>query len=219
MTTAILPRPDRASALTSAATSTVGVLLLLWLGLVFTLGALDVLAPAPGKPPLPIFVAFAVPLVAYAAAYRASASFRAFVLDLGPVLTTSIQAWRFGGFAFIALFTYGVLPGAFAWPAGLGDIAIGATAPAFALAIARDPRIAASRGFVVWNLLGILDLVVAVGTGTSIAWFGLGASPASMGAMPRLPLVLIPAFLVPMFVMLHITALLQAKRLAEGVDR
>jgi hypothetical protein len=219
MTTAILPHPDRPAALPSPVTSTVGAALTLWLGLVFTLGAAGALAPAPGQPPLPIFAGFAVPLLGYAIAYRASASFRAFVLGLGPVLTTSIQAWRFGGLAFIALFTYDVLPGAFAWPAGLGDIAIGATAPAFALAIARAPRVAASRGFVLWNLLGILDLVVAVGSGTLIAWFGLGADPASMSAMPRLPLVLIPAFLVPIFVMLHITALVQAKHLASSIDR
>ena len=216
MTTAALPRFDRSPVRASA---TVGLLLLLWLGLVFTLGAAGAFAPAPGQPPLPIFVGFAVPRIGYAIAYRTSASFRAFVLGLGPVLTTSIQAWRFGGLAFIALLTYDVLPGAFAWPAGLGDIAIGATAPAFALAIARNPRLAASRGFVVWNLLGILDLVVAIGSGTLIAWFGLGANPASMSAMPRLPLVLIPAFLVPIFVMLHITALIQAKHLAGGVDR
>jgi len=36
---------------------------------------------------------------------------------------TATQAWRFGGFAFLVLDTYRVLP---AWPAGLGDMAIGA---------------------------------------------------------------------------------------------
>lgn len=210
MTSAVLSQPHRPASRASIVTSTVGIVLALWLGLVFALGAAGAFAPPPGQPPLPIFVGFALPLVAFTIAYRTSAAFRAFVLGLSPVLTTSIQAWRFGGLAFIALLTYGVLPGAFAWPAGLGDIAIGATAPLFALAIARDPRIASSRAFVAWNLLGILDLVVAVGSGTLIAWFGLGANPGSMSAMPRLPLVLIPAFLVPIFVMIHVTALIQA---------
>jgi hypothetical protein len=81
-----------------------------------------------------------------------------------------------------------------------------------------NPRIASSRAFVAWNLLGILDLVVAVGSGTAIAWFGLGADPASMSAMPRLPLVLVPAFLVPIFVMLHITALIRAARFRTAVE-
>jgi hypothetical protein len=213
MTTAVLSRPDRSSpAGASTITFRVGILLALWLSLVFALGAAGAFVPDAGTPPLPVFIAFALPLAAFGTAYRVSAQFRELVLNLSPVLATSIQAWRFGGAGFIALLTYGVLPGAFAWPAGLGDIAIGATAPAFALALARNPRIAASRGFVIWNVLGILDLVVAVGTGTAIAWFGLGADAASMNAMPHLPLVLVPAFLVPIFVMLHITALIQAKR-------
>jgi hypothetical protein len=211
MTTAALPRSDRPSPPTSSATSTVAILLALWLGLVFALAATGAFLQQPGAPPLPIFVAFALPILAFVAAYLGSSRFRTAVLGLNPVLSTSIQGWRFGGLAFIALLTYGVLPGAFAWPAGLGDMAIGATAPAFALAIARDPRIAGSRGFVVWNLLGILDLAVAVGSGTSIAWFGVGADAASMGAMARLPLVLVPAFLVPIFVMLHVVAILRAR--------
>jgi len=216
MTTAVLPRPDRPSSPVSTITLRVGALLALWLGLVFALGADGAFVPDAGAAPLPVFIAFALPIVAFVFAYRVSADFRELVLNLSPVLATSIQAWRFGGAVFIALLTYDILPGAFAWPAGLGDIAIGATAPAFALAIARRPRIAASRGFVIWNALGILDLVVAVGTGTAIAWFGLGADAASMNAMPQLPLVLIPAFLVPIFLMLHITALIQAKRLTAA---
>jgi hypothetical protein len=38
-----------------------------------------------------------------------------------------------------------------------------------------------------------------------------------MSAMPQLPLVLIPAFLVPIFVMLHVTSLLRARRGAPGL--
>src|SRR5262245_51377364 len=104
MTTAVLPHPDRPAALTSTVASTVGIVLVLWLGLVFALVAAGAFAPAPGKPPLPIFGAFSLPLIASAIAYRASSGFRAFVLDLDPVLTTSLQAWRFGGLIFIAFF-------------------------------------------------------------------------------------------------------------------
>ena len=54
-------------------------------------------------------------------AYWFSSAFRAFVLGLDLRLATAIQAWRFAGLGFIALYTYGVLPGMSAWPAGLGD--------------------------------------------------------------------------------------------------
>jgi hypothetical protein len=154
--------------------------------------------------------------VIFLAAYRTSSDFRHVVLNLDQRLAVGLQAWRFGGLFFLALSTYSVLPGVFAWPAGLGDVAIGATAPVVALAIARNPQIVTSPLFVAWNLLGILDLVVAVGAGTLVSWFGIGAGNASMGPMAQLPLLLIPAFLVPGFVMLHIAAILQARHRAAA---
>ena len=58
----------------------------------------------------------------------------------------------------------GKLPSLFAWPAGVGDIAIGLLAPVVGLAYARAPREAV--GLVrAWNVFGIFDLVVAVTTG------------------------------------------------------
>jgi len=94
-------------------------------------------------------------------------------------------------------------------------MAIGVTAPFVLATLLRQPDFAASRRFVVWNLLGILDLVVAVSIGAVVPQI----APDLFGAvttapMSRLPLVLIPAFLVPMFLMLHLTALLQARRRA-----
>jgi hypothetical protein len=73
-------------------------------------------------------------------------------------LLTGIQAWRFAGIAFIALYAQHLLPGYFAWPAGLGDIAIGLSAPLVMRALRRDSAFAASGAFLTWNLLGILDL-------------------------------------------------------------
>jgi hypothetical protein len=217
MSTIVLPRADRpVSNDASSVTLVVGVVLALWLAFVFVLGARGTFVRPEGTPPLPIFLAVTLPLVVFLAAYRTSSAFRRFVLSLDQQVALGLQAWRFGGLGFLALMTYGVLPGLFAWPAGLGDIAIGATAPALILAIARHPQVVTSRLFVIWNLLGILDLVVAVGTGTLVSWFGIGADGASIGPMARLPLLLIPAFLVTCFVMLHIAALLQARHEAAA---
>lgn len=141
--------------------------------------------------------------------------FAAYFLALDLSLAASIQGWRAGGFAFLALYAHGILPGAFAWPAGLGDIAIGVTAPWIARALARSPDFARSRAFTTWNLLGILDLVVAIGSGglNSV----LTSDGPSTAPMAQLPLVLIPAYLVPMFIMLHLAALLQTHRQAPPV--
>ena len=191
-----------------------------WFALVVLLGANGAFVRPPGTAPLPIFIGFAVPIAVFLVVYWFSSAFRALVLGLDLRLATAIQAWRLAGLGFIALYTYGVLPGLFALPAGLGDIAIGLTAPWVMRALERRPAFVASKGFVVWNLLGILDLLIAVGTGTTSSLLAVGAAgEITMAPMAELPLVLIPAFLVPIFIMLHVAALIQARRFAGSGDR
>jgi hypothetical protein len=188
----------------------VGVLAL-WFVAVFLLGAAGAFVRPPGTPPFPILLGATAPLVVFLAAYRVWPAFRAYVLSSDLPLAAAMQAWRAGGLGFLALYVHGVLPGAFAWPAGLGDIAIGVTAPWIALALVRRPGFATSRVFVAWNWFGILDLVVAVGTGGLHSALA-SAGEVTTGPMAVLPLVLIPAYLVPLFIMLHLAALSQARR-------
>ena len=51
-----------------------------------------------------------------------------------------VQLYRALGVIFLILFASGKLPGLFAWPAGVGDIAVGLLAPVVGLAYARAPR-------------------------------------------------------------------------------
>lgn len=153
------------------------------------------------------------PLIVFVGAYLGWGAFREMILAADLRLLTAVQAWRAGGLAFLALHAHGVLPALFAWPARLGDMAIGVTAPWVVLALVRRPAFAASRLFVVWNLLGILDLVVAVSTGTLSSGFIQGiVGDVTAAPMAQLPLVLIPAYLVPLFIMLHLAALFQARQ-------
>lgn len=191
--------------------------LAVWLALVTTLGAHEAFVAPPGAPPLRLLIAATTPVIIFLAALRFSRAFREIVLAADLRLMMAVQAWRFAGFGFLALSVQGVLPGLFAWPAGLGDMAIGLSAPWMLAALIRDPHVAASKSFVAWNLFGILDLVVAVGTGalgTLLA--GTVASTVSMAPMARMPLVLVPTFLVPLFVMLHVTALVQSRRMPNA---
>jgi hypothetical protein len=193
----------------------VAAVLALWLGLVLWLSSDGAFVTALGKPPARLLAAVALPILGFLVALRRSPPFRDFVLSADIRLLTGVQAWRFAGFGFLALSAYGVLPGVFAWPAGLGDMAIGLTAPWLLLALIRRPGLAASRTFITWNLLGILDLVVAVSIGAFSARSLAGAyGGATIAPMSRLPLVLVPAYLVPVFLMAHLAALLQARRLA-----
>jgi hypothetical protein len=96
-------------------------------------------------------------------------------------------------------------------------MAIGFTAPWIILALVRRPDFATSAAFIRWNLLGILDLVVALTIGTLTAALSTGAAgEISTAPMATLPLLLIPAFLVPLFLMLHTTALMQSRQIIRG---
>lgn len=195
-------------------TASVVAILTLWLAVVILLGARGAYSRDPGSLPLPILLGVAVPVMVFLTLYSVWPTFRRFILSLDLVPVTAIQAWRFGGLGFLALYAYGILPGHFAWPAGLGDMAIGASAVWVAWALSRGPQFASSRSFAIWNLLGVFDLVVAVGTGTAASGLVSGmAGEITTGPMARLPLLVVPGFLVPCFIMLHLTALFQARRL------
>lgn len=197
---------------TASAPRTVTIVLGVWLLAVFALAANGAFRAPAGAPPLPIFGGVVTPLIVFAIALRTSAAFRAFVLALDLRLIVALQAWRWAGLDFIALYANHVLPGLFAWPAGLGDMAIGAVAPWLVVSLAREPAVAGSARFRLWNTLGIVDLVVAVSM-AAICSLRVGAAGSpSMAPMAELPLVLIPTFLVPLFVMLHIAALLSPQR-------
>jgi hypothetical protein len=126
---------------------------------------------------------------------------------------TGIAIWphtfRVVGAVFLVALALGKLPAVFALPAGLGDIAIGLSAPFIARRLARGDR----TGAVWFNVLGLLDLTVAVSIGF-LAGLGparlLDVSP-STAEIALLPLVLIPTTAVPLAIALHITALVRLR--------
>lgn len=194
----------------------VGAFFLAWLALILTLGARGAFVAPAGAPPLALLIGLVAPLTLFVAAYAAIPSVREFILSIDLRVIVGIQAWRWAGFGFLALYAYRILPGIFAWPAGLGDMAIGMTAPLVLAGLLRDPKFAEGRRFAMWNLSGILDLVVAVSTGALVPLLAPNFyGTASTSPMTQLPLVLIPTYLVPTFLMLHLTALFQVRRLRE----
>src|SRR5690349_6813569 len=127
---------------------------------------------------------------------------------------------RVVGAVFLLAMAMGKLPAVFALPAGLGDVAVGISAPFIARRLARGDR----TGAVWFNALGLLDLVVAVSLGF-LAGLGptrvLDVSP-STADVAVLPLVLIPVAAVPLAMALHIRTLVRLRRpaatgLAQGL--
>ena len=130
-----------------------------------------------------------------------------------------VQLYRALGVIFLILYANGKLPALFAWPAGVGDVAIGLLAPVIGLAYVRAPRKAAAL-VGLWNVLGILDLTVAVGTGFLTAPSRLvpfDVQPTSE-LMTVLPMVMIPVYLVPLSIALHLASLAKLRREVPASD-
>jgi hypothetical protein len=214
MSASVLPRPAETQPAGSSSISlSIPLVLSVWFVLVVALGASGAFVGRPGTPPIAIGIGVGAPLLIFFAWLRLSQSFRDFVLTLDLRLIAAMQAWRWAGMGFLALYAHNVLPAMFALPAGLGDMAVGIAAPWMVLALVRRPDFAASAAFIRWNVLGMLDLVVAISLGTLGTILSTGApGEISTAPMATLPLLLIPAFLVPLFLMLHTAALMQSRR-------
>jgi hypothetical protein len=163
------------------------------------------------RPPILLGLAAVVPVALFALVYLESSGFRQFVSSLDLRWLTLAQTWRILGIVFVLDYSRGLLPGVFALPAGWGDFAIGITAPLLAwLWKAPYPK----KTFVVWNVLGIADLVVAVTLGilASRTPVGLLAGNVSTQLMSVFPLSMIPTFFVPLFVILHLMSLIRVRK-------
>src|ERR687891_283645 len=115
-------------------------------------------------------------------------------------LLIAVHTWRIGGIAFLWGMTQGLLDPAFAIPAGVGDILVGVTAIPFAIFLWKGYSWS-KYALVVWNVLGIADLVMAVS-------LGFITSPEfGVSTMTTLPWVLIPAIAVPATIALHVITL------------
>lgn len=123
------------------------------------------------------------------------------------------QAPRVFGFTFLALMAQGHLPGVFAYRAGYGDIFVGAVAPLVAYWYLRR-RPGARQIAIGFNVLGLLDLAVAIGTGILAAPSPLQHifTTPSTEIMTILPMVMVPVFLVPLASLVHVFSLRQLLR-------
>lgn len=191
---------------------TAAAVLLSWFAISLTLGLLGVYEAVADRVPMIQFGILLPILIGGVVIARSSAVER--VLDAVPLQwLTGVQLYRAFGGIFLALYGAGQLPGLFAWPAGLGDVLVGVLAPVIAIAYARGPG--ENNDLVAaWNIFGLADLIVAVACG-----FATSPSPLQLAAFDHpnelitaFPLVLIPTFLVPVSVLLHIVSLSKLHR-------
>jgi hypothetical protein len=169
---------------------------LLWFLVALGLGATDRVAS--WRPPVPQLVLAGL-TVLLVVAVVALPRFRRWLLALDLRWLIALHLTRFVGIYF--LFVYyrdGTLPRAFAVPGGWGDIIVATLA--FGL-VAAGADLEPKRWLIgLWNTLGLIDILFVVATASRLA----RADPDSMNALLRLPLSLLPTFLVPLLIADHV---------------
>lgn len=187
-----------------------------WFAVAWTLGSADVFVITADEFPR-IQFAIVTPIVLSLILMLASARGRAVTAATPQTWLVAMQTYRLLGGMFLILWAQGKMPGEFAIPAGTGDVIIGLTAPFVAwLNYKGSPRAeAVTRA---WNVLGIMDLVVALTTG-----FLTSPSPIQLLAFDRpnllittYPIVMVPIFLVPLSIILHGLSLWKIRRAAAS---
>jgi len=177
-----------------------------WLVFAFAASALRLFTNDSNRIGFAVALAASVPILIFAFWFAMSRGFRNFTLSLNPRALTVAQTGRILGFVFVLLEARGALPAVFAKPAGYGDMLIGITASLVGFTLA-EPKHRSS--FIGWQVLGITDLILAVGLGVLAPV--LTPDGALISRMTILPLSLVPTFLVPLFFIFHVISIAQAR--------
>jgi len=138
-----------------------------------------------------------------------SPTFRQIVQATPATWIIGIHAGRFIGGLFLTLLDMKLLPAEFARPAGYGDVTVAALSMLVVYLLATNKPYARSAA-IAWNLLGILDFVVALITGvTYIPPFvrQLALSGASIQYINYV--LIIPAYGVPIMSLFHVYSMHQ----------
>ena len=138
------------------------------------------------------------------------------LLDATPASwLVGLQVYRVLGGAFLVYWVRGAMPGAFALPAGIGDVTTGLLALPAAVWVSSGLPIGRRIG-ISWNLLGLTDFAVAIAMGmmTSPGPAHLLALAHPNTQLGTFPTVMIPAFAVPNSILMHVLSLRQLSRFA-----
>src|SRR5690349_12952813 len=160
----IVVREGDAMMRTETSAMPVWLTVIAWAALILVLSALGIFVTHLDRPPLPLLIAVIGPPILFIIAYSLSAKVRELSLGLDLRLLTAIQAWRIIGGMFLVLMAFGLLPGTFAWPAGVGDVIVGVYAPFVVVALSRRTP-GWQKHVILLNILGLIDFVGAIGGG------------------------------------------------------
>jgi hypothetical protein len=198
----------------------VAVPLLLWFLMILQLAQAGLFVAGPGVRVPWIPLAVLIPLVAGLVLLTRSSRVAA-AADVTPLQwLVGVQVFRVLGAVFLAQWAIGRLPGVFAIPAGAGDVLVGLLALPVAFYL-RSGRPGGRAAAYAWNVLGIVDLANALTLGflSSPTRFQLLALDAPNRLVGAYPLVMIPAFAVPLALILHGLSIWQLRRSGRSKGR
>jgi len=141
-------------------------------------------------------------------AFRYLKTFRGWLYTIPLYWLVAVHISRFVGAYFLILYYRSELPFAFAVPGGCGDIVVAAFATVL-LILRRSSRAVPPALYWIWNTLGLIDILFVVTTATRLAL----RDPDSMAVLLRLPMSLLPTFLVPLIIFTHIIIAIRLFRL------
>ena len=167
-----------------------------WLLLALVVGKYGLLATL--APPFPQVVLFGSTLILLILCWKLSV-FHNWVFNVDIRVLLLVHLSRFIGIYFLFLHSQGELPYAFAVPGGLGDIAVATTA-IFVSLIFSTSGVKGFRVILIWNVFGLLDILFVIAAAGRLGM----ADPGSMSSLTKLPLSLLPTFLVPIIIFAHI---------------
>ena len=177
----------------------VGGFLAVWLALGLILGdpANFPLTDSNLRRLLSLVIGFGPVLIA-AAPLAGSTTIRTLNAAMSPEWLVRVQIYRIAGFMFLyPLLYYGAIPTGFAVPAAVGDMLTGLLAPSVASAV-RNRRRHAFAWAIVWNVFGIVDLIVAP----------TAAILSRAQVLALYPISLVPLFIgPPLGILIHIWSL------------
>jgi hypothetical protein len=177
-----------------------------WFALVVTIGASAALDHVRGFGVPALGLTVGLPVAALVSAFFAFGPIRAAMLAAPLPALVGVNAIRIlPGWLFVLLYAAGKLPASFAPSAGWGDIFAGVAALPLAWSILPFGRRVAPLVFA-WSVIGIADLVNAIALGALSAPgpFQIFAGPPTSAIMTTLPWLLVPGFLVPSLIFIHV---------------
>ncbi|PJZ52073.1 hypothetical protein [Leptospira adleri] len=180
-----------------------------WFGVVILLATNNVFTPAKHSP-IPVGAAVMIPVVLSVIAIYRIPRLKKFLLSISQQNLIEMHIARLVGLIFLFYYFQNRLPGIFSMSAAFGDCLVAISAPFVIWAVNRKKSFA-PKVFRFFHLIGLLDFAAAVTLGTLSAEGPqrLIFQSVPSNAIASFPLVLIPAFGVPVIILTHFISLLK----------